>query len=161
MKESSEKYEERSFWRRYRRDTSFKQFQKEDTSVRDVLTPEQILTCRHLVRGFSLKLKAWRKSISTCASPTLTFALVDFQIEGVEEVVWNETAFERLILPGDVKNLLLAFAKGQRDSDEDFDDIIEGKGKGMIIQLNGPPGVGKTLTAEAGAYSPERPTLQC
>ena len=66
-------------------------------------------------------------------------------------MIWNDIAFNRLILPGDHKNLLLAFAKGQRDSDEEFDDIIEGKGQGMIIQLNGPPGVGKTLTAEAVA----------
>lgn len=30
-----------------------------------------------------------------------------------------------------------------------FDDFITNKGKGMILLLSGPPGVGKTLTAEA------------
>jgi SpoVK/Ycf46/Vps4 family AAA+-type ATPase len=88
----------------------------------------------------------------------LTYDPVDFEIDGVAPIVWNDFAFDRLILPGDIKSLLLAFAKGQRDSDEEFDDIIEGKGKGMIIQLNGPPGVGKTLTAEAGIASlPDSP----
>jgi hypothetical protein len=58
----------------------------------------------------------------------------------VAPILWNDFAFDRLIVPGDTKTLLLALAKGQRDSDEEFDDIIEGKGKGMIIQLNGPPG---------------------
>jgi hypothetical protein len=28
-----------------------------------------------------------------------------------------------------------------------FDDIIKGKGKGMVFLLHGEPGVGKTLTA--------------
>lgn len=32
-----------------------------------------------------------------------------------------------------------------------FDDVIEGKGRGIIILLCGPPGVGKTLTAESVA----------
>jgi len=30
-----------------------------------------------------------------------------------------------------------------------FDDVIAGKGKGIIVLLCGPPGVGKTLTAES------------
>lgn len=32
-------------------------------------------------------------------------------------------------------------------------DIIRGKGKGVVILLHGVPGVGKTATAEAGIYS--------
>jgi len=38
-----------------------------------------------------------------------------------------------------------------------FDDIIQGKGQGIIILLHGEPGVGKTLTAEATAEEMERP----
>ena len=34
-------------------------------------------------------------------------------------------------------------------------------GKGLIIQLNGPPGVGKTLTAEAGMYRSGRDRILC
>ena len=30
-----------------------------------------------------------------------------------------------------------------------FDDFIRGKGQGLVINLFGPPGVGKTLSAEA------------
>lgn len=135
VKATGESYEEPDYWRRFRQSINFHSFDKKEVSKKEILTEEQSLTCRHLVRGFSLKKKLW----------------LDFQIEGVSDVKWNNTAFDNLILPGDQKNLLLAFAKGQRDSNEEFDDIIEGKGKGMIIQLNGPPGVGKTLSAEAVA----------
>lgn len=38
-----------------------------------------------------------------------------------------------------------------------FDDIVRDKGKGLIGLLSGPPGVGKTLTAEAVAEVTERP----
>lgn len=36
-------------------------------------------------------------------------------------------------------------------------DVIEGKGKGLIILLHGGPGTGKTLTAESVAELAERP----
>ena len=38
-----------------------------------------------------------------------------------------------------------------------FDDIIQGKGKGMSILLSGPPVIGKTLTAEAVAEIFQKP----
>ena len=43
----------------------------------------------------------------------------------------------------------MALSKTQAASVNNFDDIVSGKGKGMILLLSGPPGVGKTLTAEA------------
>ncbi|EPS31085.1 hypothetical protein PDE_06039 [Penicillium oxalicum 114-2] len=38
-----------------------------------------------------------------------------------------------------------------------FDDIVEDKGKGLVVLLTGSPGVVKTLTAEAVAEVTERP----
>ncbi|OCK72941.1 P-loop containing nucleoside triphosphate hydrolase protein [Lepidopterella palustris CBS 459.81] len=38
-----------------------------------------------------------------------------------------------------------------------FDDVIAGKGQGLIFLLYGPPGVGKTLTAEAISDFQRRP----
>ncbi|KAI6779288.1 uncharacterized protein J7T54_001018 [Emericellopsis cladophorae] len=45
-------------------------------------------------------------------------------------------------------------AKGEGALEQDF---IPGKGKGLIILLHGPPGVGKTATAEAVAYAHNKP----
>jgi len=38
-------------------------------------------------------------------------------------------------------------------------DLVEGKGKGLVILLHGQPGVGKTLTAETVALASGRPLL--
>lgn len=47
--------------------------------------------------------------------------------------------------------MILGFTSVKAPYRNQFDDVIEGKGKGIIILLSGPPGVGKTLTAESVA----------
>jgi len=79
---------------------------------------------------------------------------LNFFTGSTSEIVWNEGAFDRLVLPPMQKELILGFTESQncyKDSKDAFDDVIEGKGKGMILLLCGPPGVGKTLTAESCA----------
>ncbi|KAI1322178.1 ATPase [Xylariaceae sp. FL0255] len=100
------------------------------------LTPYHHMIARSRTRGYSLKLKKW----------------LDFYVEDVKEVVWNSGAFDKLVLPNDQKELILSFAESQLEGNS-FDDVITGKGKGVICLLSGPPGVGKTLTAEAVAES--------
>ncbi|TBU45311.1 P-loop containing nucleoside triphosphate hydrolase protein [Dichomitus squalens] len=43
------------------------------------------------------------------------------------------------------------------DSDTGFGDFVHGKGHGLFIKLFGPPGVGKTLSAEATSEHVRRP----
>ncbi|KAF1916441.1 hypothetical protein BDU57DRAFT_587443 [Ampelomyces quisqualis] len=57
-----------------------------------------------------------------------------FFVNCIKDIEWQKNAFDRLCKH-----------RGM------FDDVIEGKGRGMIILLCGPPGVGKTLTAESVA----------
>jgi len=73
-----------------------------------------------------------------------------FEIDGVKEVDFNEKAFESLVLPEEQKTTILSLVRAHTH-DFDFDDIIKGKGKGLIFLLHGEPGVGKTLTA--GMYT--------
>lgn len=99
------------------------------------LSDDQLLMCSASFRGYSLKDKKWLR----------------FWIDSVKEVVWNDKAFESLVLPSDQKELVLAFAESQAKHGHVFDDVVKGKGKGIIMLLSGPPGVGKTLTAESVA----------
>ena len=98
------------------------------------LTIDQLLLCNASLKGYSLKNKKW----------------LTFSIGSVLDIVYSESAFESLVLPEDHKELILALAESQVQHRENFDDVIQGKGKGMIMLLSGSPGVGKTLTAESG-----------
>jgi hypothetical protein len=106
-----------------------------------VLTEEQLLLADASVRGYSLRDKDW----------------FNFFIDNIKDIEWNDYAFESLVAPADQKDIVLAFAESQIAHRENFDDIIVGKGKGTIMLLSGPPGVGKTLTCEAVAETMKVP----
>jgi SpoVK/Ycf46/Vps4 family AAA+-type ATPase len=82
---------------------------------------------------------------------------VDFFVDLVEDITWSNDAFDSLVLPEDQKELILSFTESQVENNTQFDDVIEGKGKGIIMLLSGPPGVGKTLTAESVAENMQAP----
>jgi hypothetical protein len=46
----------------------------------------------------------------------------------VHEIVWDDRAFDGLVLPPGYKDLILSFTKSQNSSEEMLDDVIEGKG---------------------------------
>ena len=74
----------------------------------------------------------------------------------LRDYVFDKTLAARLILPEVTKDLVDVLVSQGRVS---FEDIVEGKGSGVCVLLGGPPGVGKTLTAEVFAEATERPLL--
>lgn len=76
---------------------------------------------------------------------------VEFDAEKVEDVEWNEDAFDNLVLPADRKHLLQSLVEAHHQ-ELGFDDFIKGKGHGLVINLFGPPGVG---TFRSSVYTGE------
>ncbi|EHA47386.1 hypothetical protein MCOR27_006928 [Pyricularia oryzae] len=105
------------------------------------LTEEQLLLCTPMLKGWALKSKKW----------------LEFYVDSVSEVCFNDRAFDSLVLPRGQKSLILAFARSQAQNKDKIDDVIAGKGKGIIMLLSGGPGIGKTLTAEAVAEEMQVP----
>jgi SpoVK/Ycf46/Vps4 family AAA+-type ATPase len=71
------------------------------------------------------------------------------------EVEWQPEVFDSLELGQRQKTLIHSLVK--EHSFVEFDDLIKGKGKGLIGLLAGSPGCGKTLTAEAVAEICKKP----
>ena len=81
---------------------------------------------------------------------------MELNVELVQSIQWNDEAFASLVLPSGRKNLLQSLVEAH-DSDIGFDDFVQGKGHGLVINLYGPPGVGKTLSAEATSEHVKKP----
>ncbi|GAB7344915.1 hypothetical protein MBLNU457_3351t1 [Dothideomycetes sp. NU457] len=106
------------------------------------LTDDQRLICSSLVRGFSFAEKLW----------------LEFSVDQLSPIQWNDKCFDQLVLPTTQKHLVQALVSEHTLASENaFDDVIKGKGRGLIFVLHGPPGVGKTLTAECVAEYSRRP----
>jgi SpoVK/Ycf46/Vps4 family AAA+-type ATPase len=108
--------------------------QRNDSSY--TMSDDQAVLSPAKVRGFSLTDKKW------------AFFLVD----NATDIQWLEDPMERLEIDGSSKKVInaLVTAHGRRRSsmDAQFQDIIPGKGLGLVFLFAGDPGLGKTLTAE-------------
>lgn len=67
---------------------------------------------------------------------------MEFDVERITDVDWNQDAFSNLVLPEDRKDLLQSLVEAH-PLKVGFDDFIKGKGQGLVINLFGPPGVGE------------------
>ena len=75
----------------------------------------------------------------------------------LRDVNWNDFAFDALVLGEKQKKLIHSLVREHASQPDRFDDIISGKGRGLVGLLAGTPGCGKTLTAEAVAETTRKP----
>ncbi|KAF7341709.1 AAA domain-containing protein [Mycena sanguinolenta] len=121
-------------------DTALVHTQANATTETVELTAEDLLLTPTIVYGFSLSDKIW----------------LEFDVTKVLPVQWNEDAFANLVLPADRKTLLRSLVEAHHE-EAGFDDFVKGKGAGLVVNLFGPPGVGKTFSAEATSEHVKRP----
>ncbi|KAL0574391.1 hypothetical protein V5O48_007566 [Marasmius crinis-equi] len=129
--------------------TSFRQFEPNcsyndgvyHTLDSSDLTDDDFLICTPVVLGFCFGVKKWG----------------GFAIDRLEDIEWSNEAFESLVLGEQQKTLIRALVEQHTKRSENFDDIVKGKGRGLVGLLCGNPGCGKTLTAEALAEFTKRP----
>jgi hypothetical protein len=113
----------------------------QDPSDRE-FTEEELLIASPVVLGFAFSEKLW----------------LEFSISGISDIDWNEDAFDSLVLPDNQKSIVKALVESHTfRAAQNIDDVIQGKGKGLVAVLHGPPGTGKTLTAEGIAELLKRP----
>ncbi|KAF9876565.1 hypothetical protein CkaCkLH20_05973 [Colletotrichum karsti] len=118
-----------------------------DESIEDArsrLSDLLLSLCVPWVMGFDLKAKCWRS----------------LDVDRISDIEWNMQPFESLVLPEGYKELILAFVESQVKDKDTFDDVINGKGGGLVALLAGEPGVGKTLTAESVAEKIKAPLFK-
>lgn len=93
---------------------------------------EDTMTCFPFLPGFSLGHKRWGL----------------FSVSSIRDVAYNDKAFGNLVLAEEKKKLISSLVMQLAcQKDDKFDDLIQGKGKGLVFLLHGPPGAGKTYTA--------------
>ena len=100
-----------------------------------VFSEEELLIASPVILGFAFSEKMW----------------LEFSVSGVHDIEWNAGAFDSLVLPESQKSIVKALVQSHTSESQkrkNIDDVIQGKGKGLVAVLHGTPGVGKTLTAE-------------
>ncbi|KAK8098144.1 P-loop containing nucleoside triphosphate hydrolase protein [Apiospora kogelbergensis] len=105
------------------------------------LSDEEATITTSLVRGYAFSNKEF----------------LDFFVEDLSEIEWNDRCFDELVLDAGTKRTVQALVSTHSTKQSSFDDIVKGKGQGLVCVLHGPPGVGKTLTAECVAEYVRRP----
>jgi hypothetical protein len=84
------------------------------------LEDDDYIICHYLIPGFSLFDKRW------CL----------FQVDLIKDVEYNAKAFEALMLDMEQKQMILSLVRVHIDKTLLFDDVIKGKGRGMIFLLH-------------------------
>jgi hypothetical protein len=96
--------------------------------VDDELLDEDRLLTNATVRGFAFTHKRF----------------LEFFVDNLTQIEWNAECFDQLVLDAAPKRTVQALvsmhARRSKNEEAAFDDIVKGKGQGLVMVLHGPPG---------------------
>lgn len=105
--------------------------------TRDSTTDLQLVTLPSIISGFSLSTRRWGF----------------FSLDEIHALNWNESAYGDLHMDKKKKETIRTLVEEHRGNPLLFDDVIAGKGFSLVLLLHGPPGSGKTMTADMAVLS--------
>ena len=105
--------------------------QMDELKILDLDSAERLLYCPAKVLAFSLRDKTWKF----------------VKISELKDVTFREDSFKKLVIKPKHKTVVKAIVRSHLSKEPTFRDLIQGKGRGLVVLLHGAPGTGKTLTA--------------
>ena len=108
-------------------------------------TPDKdLMFCHYRIIGFSFERKGW----------------VALAVSQLRDPEWDKKALDKVIMAPARRELLRSLVSAHQPETEGHgrsDDVSKSRSRGLVGLLSGPPGVGKTVTAEAAAEEARRP----
>ncbi|UNI20441.1 hypothetical protein JDV02_006528 [Purpureocillium takamizusanense] len=90
----------------------------------NTFSEENLLIASPVILGFSFAEKQW----------------LEFSVSGIDEIKWNDKAWDSLVLETSTKDLIKALVQSRKyHAAQTVDDVIQGKGKGLVSKYLSAP----------------------
>ena len=93
-----------------------------------------VLRCQDLVSTTSYRVRYF---LYNSGSKLIRQYVAEFAVADIEDILWSSVPFDGLVIPKEQEEAVMALAEthARRVPGFEFDDIVAGKGRGLIVLL--------------------------
>ena len=103
--------------------------ERQDKNKKELLTQEKyLLLMTPMLPGYCLTLKKSSKAPTSVIIKPTHYLPVLFHVDHIEDISWNTTAFDHLILSESTKDLISVLVDRHNSSATGNEEVIKGKG---------------------------------